>query len=70
MIDGIESLGKVQVDNICLNIFVQVMTNGIKNRQQLRDVGAISQKAMLERTDELFNMIVKFNTDSAFQHFV
>lgn len=30
---------------------------------------AISQKAMLERTDELFNMIVKFNTDTTFQDF-
>ena len=32
MINGIESFGKGQVDNISLNIFVQVMTNGIKSR--------------------------------------
>ena len=32
--------------------------------------GAISQtEAMLGRTDELFNMIVKFNTDTTFQVF-
>ena len=27
------------------------------------------KKAMLERPDELFNMIVKFNTDTTFQDF-
>ena len=48
-----------EVDDFCLNIFVQVLTIGIKNRQQLCSAGAISQKVMLERTDELFNMIVK-----------
>ena len=68
MTNGIESLSQAAVDNFCLNIFVQVLTNGI-NRQQLCSAEAISQKVMLLRNDESFNMIVKFNTDTTFQDF-
>ena len=70
MINGIEGFSKVQIDNICLNIFVQALTDGVKNREQLRGAGAISQKKyMVGKTDKLFSMIVKFNTDTTFQDF-
>ena len=47
---------------------MKVWTKGI-SRWQLRSAEAISQKVVLERTGEFFNMIVKCNTDTTFQDF-
>ena len=62
-INGIESLSQVQVDNICLNIFFQVLTNGIKIDSSCVVQKPISQKVMLERTGEVVALLIIHNKE-------
>ena len=59
MIHRVKSFGKVEVNKICLNLFVETLTSRMKDLDKLSGARAISEKTVLRWCDVMDDVIVE-----------
>ena len=64
MIHEVKSFGKIEINKICLNVFVEALTNRMKDLDKLSGARATSEKTVLWSCDELGNVIVESSGDT------
>ena len=59
MVNRVNCFGKVQIYDICLDVYDQTFANSMENRQELRDTRAIYNKTMLFIDNQMGYVVIQ-----------